>query len=279
MANTLKGSKYLYNHSEKRAQDLMDAFQDKEVKAIISMIGGDDTVRLIPYINYDIIKKNPKIFMGYSDTTANHFMLYKAGITSYYGPAILSEFAENGAMHEYTKEHILQALFTNDDIVIEPSPKWTCDSIDWTDLSKDEDFRKMENEKHGFEVLQGEVSFEGELLGGCIEVLEMIVGTEIWPKTDGWKGKILFLETSEDKPSPDQVACDLRHLVALGIIDNINGIIVGKPNEEIYYEEYKKILKKVIGDEAEKKIYQFYIMSILGIVHQCAYCHMEQKQK
>lgn len=148
MENTLKGSKYLYNHPEKRAQDLMDAFQDKGVKAIISMIGGDDTVRLIPYINYDIIKKNPKIFMGYSDTMANHFMLYKAGITSYYGPAILSEFAENGAMHEYTKEHILQALFTNDDIVIEPSPKWTCDSIDWTNLSKDEDFRKMENEKH-----------------------------------------------------------------------------------------------------------------------------------
>lgn len=103
MPNALKGSEYLNKHPEARAKDLMDAFTNTNVKAIISMIGGDDTIRLLPYISYKTIKNNPKIFLGYSDTTINHFMMYKAGLVSYYGPAILSEFAENGKMHDYTK--------------------------------------------------------------------------------------------------------------------------------------------------------------------------------
>ena len=89
MKNTLKGIKYLYEHPEKRAEDLMEAFKDKSIKAIICAIGGDDTIRLLPYIDYDVIKNNPKIFMGFSDTTANHLMMYKAGLVSYYGPCFL----------------------------------------------------------------------------------------------------------------------------------------------------------------------------------------------
>ena len=86
MPNALKGSEYLYNHPELRAQDLMQAFKDTNIRAIICMIGGDDTIRLLPYIDYQIIRDNPKIFMGYSDTTANHLMLYKAGVVSFHGP-------------------------------------------------------------------------------------------------------------------------------------------------------------------------------------------------
>lgn len=253
MPNALKGSKYLYEHPEERAKDLMDAFKDKNVKAIISMIGGEETIRLIPYIDYEIIKDNPKIFMGYSDTTVNHFMMYKAGVTSYYGPAILSEFAENGKMFEYTEKYIWETLFKDEDIVVESSREWTNDRIDWTDKEKSNVFRKMNKEEHGYEVLQGNGIFEGELLGGCLDVIRMIVGTDIWPKSDEWKNKILFIETSEEKPTPDQVKYALRNLVALGVISNIKGIIVGKPKGEMYYEEYKSVLKKVICDEAGRK--------------------------
>lgn len=253
MPNALKGSKYLYEHPEERAKDLMDAFKDKNVKAIISMIGGEETIRLIPYIDYEIIKDNPKIFMGYSDTTVNHFMMYKAGVTSYYGPAILSEFAENGKMFEYTEKYIWETLFNDEDIVVESSREWTNDRIDWTDKEKSNVFRKMNKEEHGYEVLQGNGIFEGELLGGCLDVIRMIVGTDIWPKSDEWKNKILFIETSEEKPTPDQVKYALRNLVALGVISNIKGIIVGKPKGEMYYEEYKSVLKKVICEEAGRK--------------------------
>ena len=79
MPNALKGSKFIYEHPELRAKDLMEAFEDKTIKAIICAIGGDDTIRLLPYIYYNVIRDNPKIFMGYSDTTVNHFMMHKAG--------------------------------------------------------------------------------------------------------------------------------------------------------------------------------------------------------
>lgn len=76
----------------------------------------------------------------------------------------------------------------------------------------------------------------------------MIVGTEIWPKSDEWKDKILLIETSEEKPKPDYVLYYLRNLGAQGILKSIKGIIVGKPQDEMYYEEYKGVFKKIIKE-------------------------------
>lgn len=249
MPNALKGCEYLYNHPEARANDLMNAFKNKNIKAIFTMIGGDDSIRIIPYINNEVIKNNPKIFIGYSDTTVTNMLLYKNGLISYYGPSLLSEIAENGSMHEYTKKHLENALFKNDSIVIKSSEEWTNDRIDWTDETKNSEFRKMKKEVHGYEVLQGSGIFQGKLLGGCLDVMNMIIGTSIWPDVNEWENKILFIETSEEKPSPDNVVYFLRHLVALGIMNKINGIIVGKPKDEVYYDEYKKAFLKVIKEE------------------------------
>ena len=85
MPNTLKGTDYLYNHPEKRAEDLMAAFKDKTIKGIFTCIGGDESIRMLPYIDFDVIRDNPKVFIGYSDTTISHFMCLKAGISSFYG--------------------------------------------------------------------------------------------------------------------------------------------------------------------------------------------------
>lgn len=94
MPNALKGMEYLYNNSKARVEDLMNTFKDKEVKSIINAIGGDDTIRLLPYIYFDIIKNNAKIFMGFSDTTVNHFMMYKAGLASYYSVSLMNNWGE-----------------------------------------------------------------------------------------------------------------------------------------------------------------------------------------
>ena len=94
MPNALKGIDYLYKHPKARAQDLMEAFQNPEIKAIFCAIGGDDTIRLLPYIDFDVIGNNPKIFTGFSDTTTNHFMMYKAGLVSYYGLSVMGSIAE-----------------------------------------------------------------------------------------------------------------------------------------------------------------------------------------
>jgi muramoyltetrapeptide carboxypeptidase LdcA involved in peptidoglycan recycling len=228
-------------------------FSDSSIKAIICMVGGDDTIRLLPYIDYEIIKNNPKIFMGYSDTTVNHFMMYKAGLVSFYGPCLLVEFAENKEMHKYTIDSIFNTLFNkNNALEIKHSPLWTSEYLDWCDKSNMNISRKLIEDKHSYEILQGSGIVQGKLIGGCLDVFCMIIGTEIWPSHKEFENSILFLETSEDCPSPNEVCYFLRNLVAQGIIDKINGIIIGKPLDEKYYEEYKEIYIKVIGKEAKR---------------------------
>ena len=252
MPNALKGSRFIYEHHELRAKDWMDAFKDKSIKAIISAIGGDDTIRLLPYIDYEIIKNNPKIFMGFSDTTANHFMMYKAGVTSFYGPCILCDFSQYVSMYDYTINAIQNILFEpKENYEIKKCDYWTNEHIEWCVENIHKQKEKLPDTK-GYEVLQGKGKVTGKLLGGCIEVLDMINGTKIWPALEEWKDKILFIETSEEKTLPCNIKYILRTLAAQGILDVINGIVVGKPQNETYYEEYKEVLKQVISNEVRR---------------------------
>jgi len=250
MSNTLKGIEYLDSHPKARAADLMDAFKDNSIKAIICMIGGDDTIRLLDYIDFGIIKNNPKIFMGYSDTTTNHFMMYKAGLISFYGPSVLVEFAENVAMHDYTKHYIHNVLFQSSaELPISPSLSWTSERLEWSNKENSKIARTMRKDDKGFELLQGCGTAQGRLLGGCIDVFPMIIGTKIWPLPDEWNNAILFMETSEECPQANDVRYLLRGLAAQGIISRINGIVFGKPVNEKYYDEYKEVLLQVVGKE------------------------------
>ena len=89
----------------------MNAFKDPSIKAIINAIGGDDSIRLLPYIDFDVIKNNPKIFMGFSDTTSNHLMMYKAGLVSYYGGSLMNNWSEYIKINDYTKNALVHAFF------------------------------------------------------------------------------------------------------------------------------------------------------------------------
>ena len=106
MPNSLKGSEFILQNPYLRAKDLMDAFKNPEIKGIISNIGGNDAIRLLPFLDFDVIRQNPKVFMGFSDTTTIHLMCYKAGLSSFYGPSILFDIAENVEMHEFTIKSI-----------------------------------------------------------------------------------------------------------------------------------------------------------------------------
>lgn len=262
MPNTLKGTQYIYEHPEARAKDLMDAFQDKTIKGIFCAIGGDDTIRLLPYMDYDVIKNNPKIFMGYSDTTVNHFMMHKAGLLSFYGPSIMSEFGEYVDMFSYTKQAVKNILLKDSkNYEVKSSEEWSKDFVPWKEENRNILKRRIK-EEHGYETIQGSGVISGELLGGCLDVFPVIIGTEIWPTKEEWKDKILLLETSEEKPSPALVTYYLRNLGAQGIFDVIKGIVVGKPQDEIYYEEYKEVYKKVLKEYEKEDLPVLYNINI-----------------
>lgn len=267
MPNSLRGSDYLYENPQARAEDLMMAFKDKSIKAIFANIGGEDSIRLLPYIDYDVIRRNPKIFMGYSDVTVSHLFCHKAGISSFYGPAVLVDFAENIEMDEYTVEMVKRTLFSNDVIgEVQPAKAWTSEFLEWDEVNKNQ--RRTLQQNSGYEVLQGRGVVQGSLIGGCMEVLEFVKGTDLWPDKKYWENSILFFETSEDKPEPKLIKYWLRNYAAQGILQRAKGIIFGKPKDEKYYEEYKVEILQVMKE---------YDLEDLPILYNMNFGHTEPK--
>jgi muramoyltetrapeptide carboxypeptidase LdcA involved in peptidoglycan recycling len=98
-----------------------------------------------------------------------------------------------------------------------------------------------------------------------MEVLEMLKGTEVWPNEEMWNDSIIFFETSEDKPEPKYFEYWLRNYGSQGILNKVNGIIFGKPYDNMYYEEYKKAIIKVLRDEL--KLYDLPILYNMNFGH------------
>lgn len=251
MENTLKGIDYLYQHPEARAKDLMEAFADPSIRGIFCAIGGNDTIRLLPYIDFDVIKNNPKVFTGFSDTTSNHFMLYKAGLMSYYGASVMTNFAEYVKINDYTYQKIVDTLFEpKETLPIESADYWYDDEDEkiWWSEENMHRLKPYHKEDVGYEFIQGEGVVEGRLLGGCFDVFIDLIGTEIWPSVSEWSGKIMFIETSEEDMNETVFTGLLRNLAAQGILSVLKGIVVGKPARRSKYVVYNAALKKVLKE-------------------------------
>lgn len=273
MPNALKGIDYLEAHPEKRAEDLKKAFQDPEINGIICAIGGNDTYRTLPYLMdddafIDAVNKHPKLFLGFSDTTVNHLMFHKLGLQTFYGQAFLPDLAElSSKMLPYSKEAFLTLFEGMETRAIHSSDVWYEERTDFSELAIGTE-HVMHKEVRGFELIQGSDHFEGELLGGCLDSLyEMIAQGrhadqtaicskyQLFPDRDTWRGKILFLETSEETPNPQYIEKALRKFKELGVFEEISGIIFGKPQDEVFYEEYKIAIKQAIGNETLPVLY------------------------
>ncbi|RZK17996.1 MAG: LD-carboxypeptidase [Hymenobacter sp.] len=248
--HALKPAQWLYENPRARAQDLMEAFADPSIKAIISAIGGDDSCRILPYVDSEVIRRNPKIFLGFSDSTITHLLCLKAGLTSFYGTSLLVGFAENGGILPYQIADIQRTLFSTD-VVGEVPPNrvgWTSELLDWSDTSLQHTKRKLEPTA-GWNFLQGSHLVQGRLMGGCMEALESLKGTAFWPPPDCWTDAILFFETSEVKPEPDYFRWWLRNYAQQGILRTAKGILLGRPDNNAYVQEYNAELLKVLGEE------------------------------
>ena len=286
--HALMGMDYILRHPEARAADLKDAFLDDSIKGIITSIGGIETFRTFPFLMEDdefisAVKQHPKFFLGFSDTTNNHFMFHRLGLQTFYGQAFMCDIAElSGEMLPYSKAQFESCFAPYHGRKITPSDVWYNERTDFSEAALGS-LPSSNKETHGYELLQGAPEFEGELLGGCIDSMgDMLIGGSIerygellsadlekypqlkedfrkqleitkkyhiFPTSDEWQGKILFAETSEIMPTPE---CLEEFLIALKnekVFDSINGIIVGKPLNEQYYEEYKSVWKKVVDNK------------------------------
>ena len=265
MPNALKGIDFIRDNPQKRAEDLVAAFKDESIRGIICAIGGDDTFKLAPYLfeeeNQAIIRRNPKFFMGYSDTTINHLMLNKLGVPSYYGLSFLTCFAELGdQMLEYSRTAFSHIL-TEKAFEYQPSDTWFEEREDFSEAAIRTE-RRAHKEVHGYQLLQGPAVFFGTLIGGCVESLYDLLAGErypeeklindlykIFPSKSQLDGAIVFLETSEERPTPETLRTMLLRLKEEGLFDGIEGVLFGKPQDEVYFEEYKAVLCDVLADD------------------------------
>lgn len=220
---------FLYRHPKARAEDVNNAFADPEVKAIVATIGGDDSVRILPYLDDEVIKQNPKILMGYSDTTTLLTYCNQLGLVTFNGPAIMAGFSQLRAWPQAFAEHIRTMLFAGPvTYTYQPYEIWSEGYPDWAEPENTGETCPQVPNTEGWHWLQGDSVVQGRLFGGGIEVLEFLKGTSFWPKPDFWAGKILFFETSEDVPTPGQVMDMLRNYGMQGIYDQVKGILFGR---------------------------------------------------
>lgn len=270
LPNSTKGIEFLKNNPKARAKDLIDAFKDDSIDMILCAIGGDDTYRLLPYLfeNNELeMAVKQKIFLGFSDTTMNHFMLNKVGIKTFYGQAFLPDVCElSKEMLPYSK-HFFEELINNGEIKeIYSSDVWYNEREDFSEKAIGISMEEHHND--GFELIRGNAKFEGKILGGCLDSIFDIFDNSryedtvylcqkynLFPSLDEWKNKILLLETSEERPKPELFRKMILKLEEYGIFDVISGLITGKPQNEEYYEEYKQILLDEIKNKDLSIVY------------------------
>ena len=204
---------YLAGTDEQRWEDLHWAFSNKEIDAVWCIRGGYGATRILPKVDFNVIKKNPKIFIGYSDITALHVAIYqKTGLITFHGPVGTSDYTD------FTKPNVLNVLMN-------PTPQYKLENS----------AENLKNESNLFKVeiiTKGKCT--GKLIGGNLSLLSAMDGTPYALKD--LKGKILFIEDIDERPyRVDRMLTqmlqshDLSQLsgIALGVFDGCNP----KPDE------------------------------------------------
>jgi len=213
---------------QSRVEDIYDAFSDKNVKAVFAVVGGFNCNQLLRYLDWNSIRKNPKIFCGYSDITAlNNAIFAKTGLVSYSGPAY-STFGQE-LYFDYTLDYFKKCLLSDEPFEIKASESWSDDA--WYKKQKDRNLIKND----GFLIInEGRAS--GTLLGANLFTFNLLQGTEYFPDL---KNSVLFLEDDKEC-SPCHFDRDLQSLIHLANFKDIKGIVIGR------FQEASKVSNNIL---------------------------------
>ncbi len=238
----------LWRDPAARAADLNEAFADPEIAAIIVTIGGDDSIRILPHLDPEVARRNPKIMLGYSDTSAQLTFYQQHGLITFLGPSVMAGFAQQRHFPA-ARDQVRALLFDGEpEHRYRPYPHWS--TADWNGGERGDEIGPV-HDHDGWHWLQGSDLARGRLFGGCFETLEQVKGTPFWPEPRFWDDRILVLETSEDGPSPDTVARWLRNYGMQGVFDRASAILIGRARgyTDDQKREFDQAVLRVIGDE------------------------------
>ena len=221
--NLLNRRGYLAGTDQDRASDVNEMFADDEVNAVLTVRGGWGCNRLLPYLDYELIGRNPKIIMGYSDITSLLLAIFaKTGLITFHGPVGISTW------NEFTLDYVRRILFNGEKVDLINPP--------------DDNELNVQFDNRVLTITAGRA--RGILAGGNLAVLSAMVGSEYLPD---WKGKIMFVEeVGEDIYRVDRM---LTQLKLAGILQQLNGFIFGKCTNCRPGESYGSLtLEEVLDD-------------------------------
>ncbi|MET7019827.1 S66 family peptidase [Bacillus mycoides] len=206
---------------KERAEELNDLIRNPNVSCIMSTIGGLNSNSLLPYIDYETFQKNPKIMIGYSDTTALLLGIYaKTGIPTFYGPALVPSFGEFEPFVDCTYKYFADPLLTDQHLPynINQPLFWSDEFINWEEKTKEKDLRP----NNWISVMGGKTT--GRIIGGNLNTIQGIWGSPYMPLIQD--GDILFIEdSSKDAATIERSFSSLK---INGVFDKVSGIILGK---------------------------------------------------
>lgn len=255
---TCKEGTYKSGSILQRAEELNSLIRNKEVRCIISSIGGCNSNSLLDYIDYESLKKDPKIIIGYSDVTALLLGIYaKTGLVTYYGPALVASFGEFSPLVDDTYFYFEKLLCGKPSFPMYiQTPKYYTDQfIDWNEQKTKKDVYP----NYLTTVIGG--TAKGRLIGGNLTTMEHIFSTPYMPKIK--EGDILLLE--DTMANPMSLERSFAHLKLAKVFDKVGGIILGK--FELYNDLGSSLKPYEILLEVLDNKYNFPIISDFDCCH------------
>ncbi|MET9817745.1 S66 peptidase family protein [Streptomyces sp. NPDC006355] len=215
---------------QERADDIHAAFAAPDIKAVIASIGGDDQITVLPYLDRELIRANPKPFFGMSDNTNLLAFLRNSGIVAFHGGSVMGELGRPGAMHPQTADSLRAALFTPGPYKLRPAERWRDIDRDWADPATF-DAEPETRPGTGWAWVNPDRVVEGRTWGGCLESVGwlLMADREIARDLSEYEGGVLLLETSEEMPSATEVYRTLRNMGERGLLQRFPALLMGRP--------------------------------------------------
>jgi muramoyltetrapeptide carboxypeptidase LdcA involved in peptidoglycan recycling len=211
-----------------RARDLMDAVLDPTVAGIIASIGGDDSLRLLPHLDFDAIARHPKVLLGYSDVTTLLLAWLRAGVVAFHGPTVMSGLAQASSLPPSFLQQLRAVLFDGDAHAYTQFPWWVQAYPDWNGGAHTATAIGTKYAREPLRIVQGHGVVTAPVIGGCVDVLTFLLGTAVFPTPDELDGAFLLLETAEGPPRPRDVLRLLWNLAVQGGFSRLAGVLVGR---------------------------------------------------
>jgi muramoyltetrapeptide carboxypeptidase LdcA involved in peptidoglycan recycling len=214
---------------EQRADDVLAAFADAQIKAVMTTIGGEDELKVLAHLDPAKLAENPKPFFGYSDNTNLLLYLWNAGLVSYHGAAIMVQLGRAGSMNAATRESLANALFGSGTCVLAPPEETSDEERSWRDSAELSLEPRMFPARpwswHG-----PKVKVSGQAWGGNLEIVDFhLRAGRYLLRPEAYDGAVLFLETSEEMPDATYVRRLLMCMGERGLLQRFAAVVWGRP--------------------------------------------------